>query len=111
MKSRLGVDCSYWKARRAKGAARDGLYGTYEESYDRMASYLYMLEQANPGTITTLVRDDNQQFKYAFVSLGVWRTAIPHLRQVRPCYFNVLPNGTCYLTNSIHLSFQYMYYQ
>ena len=84
MKSQLGVTCSYWKARRARLSARDNVYGTAEESYRSMYSYMYMLEQANPGTYTRIERDAEGRFKYVFVSLGAWRWAIPHLRKVSP---------------------------
>ena len=85
-KSQLGVPSSYWKARRAAMKARDTTYGTDEESYQRMYSYMHMLEQSNPGTYTRIERDTEGRFKYAFVSLGVWRRAVPYLRKVSPSF-------------------------
>ena len=82
-KSQYGVSCSYWKARRARLAAREVKHGTDEVNYRDIIPYLHMLEQTNPGTYTRLEMDSSQRFKYAFVSFGVWRKAIPYLRKVK----------------------------
>ena len=44
--------------------------GSPEESYGGLPCYCYMLEQNNPGTITNIVIDVDNQFKYLFMVLG-----------------------------------------
>ena len=83
-RSEYGVSCSYWKARRARATAIEVKHGTYEDSYRDIIPYLHMLEQTNAGTYTKLELDASQRFKYAFISFGAWRKAIPYLRKVIP---------------------------
>ena len=40
-------------------------------SYQKLPSYLYMLEKKNPGTMTHLETDQIGHFKYFFMALGV----------------------------------------
>ena len=76
------------------------MYGTDEESYHSIYSYMHMLEQANPGTYTRVECDSNGHFNYAFVSIGVWRRAIPHLRKVRRSCPLIPLYSTCHLLPS-----------
>ena len=93
-KFEYGVSCSYWKARRARLTAREVKHGTDEDSYRDIIPYMHMLEQTNPGTYTKLELDASQRFKYAFVSFGVWRKAIPYLRKVIPHVCTVILHVT-----------------
>ena len=73
---------SWCKANRARLVAQQLLMGTAEESYAKMPGYLYMLQVSNPGTHVSLEMDPQSRFKYMFLSLGPWRRAVRHLRQV-----------------------------
>lgn len=61
---------TYWKAFEGRRLARDMANGTAEEGYALLPSYCYVLEQKNPGTVTTIARDRNDRFKYVFIAFG-----------------------------------------
>ncbi|KAK2637621.1 hypothetical protein Ddye_025416 [Dipteronia dyeriana] len=65
----FGISCNYHKAYRAKHIALDEVQGTPVESYRILPSYLYMLEQTNPGTIIHLHTDSANRFMYMFFCL------------------------------------------
>ena len=44
--------------------------GSPKESYGASPCYCYMLQQKNYGTITDIVTDVDNQFKYLFMSFG-----------------------------------------
>ena len=69
MKNR-GVTISYHKAWRAKQMAASGIRGAPHMSFTLLPRYLHMLKKLNPGTVTHLVVDDNQVFKYFFHGVG-----------------------------------------
>ena len=48
--------------------AKSNVKGTREHGYAVLNVYQYMLEVANPGSKTTLLLDENERFKYFFVS-------------------------------------------
>ncbi|TXG50204.1 hypothetical protein EZV62_022728 [Acer yangbiense] len=54
LQTEFGISCNYHKGYRAKHIALDEVQGIPVESYRILPSYLYMLEQTNPGTITDL---------------------------------------------------------
>ncbi|XP_062104417.1 uncharacterized protein LOC133815617 [Humulus lupulus] len=55
--------------------------GTLEASYQKLPSYLFMLQQKNPGTLTDFVTEEDR-FKYCFFSLGVSRRGFRTCRPV-----------------------------
>ncbi|RVW45505.1 hypothetical protein CK203_091441 [Vitis vinifera] len=65
-----GVQISYDKAWRAKELAFGSIRGSPEESYNTLSSYCNVLEQKNLGTITDIVTDCDNQFKYFFMLIG-----------------------------------------
>ncbi|KAK2649709.1 hypothetical protein Ddye_017198 [Dipteronia dyeriana] len=65
----FGISCNYHKAYRAKHIALDEVQGTPVESYRIFPSYLYMLEQTNPETITDLHTYSANRFMYMFFCL------------------------------------------
>ena len=77
---KYGVQISYDKTWRVKEFAPNSIKGSPEESYGALPSYCYMLEQKNPGTITDIVTDVDNQFKYLFMAFGAcifgFRTSI-----------------------------------
>ncbi|RVW41866.1 hypothetical protein CK203_104740 [Vitis vinifera] len=70
IRKQYGVQISYDKAWRAKELALGSIRGSPEESYNTLSSYCYVLEQKNLGTITDIVTDCDNQFKYFFMSIG-----------------------------------------
>ncbi|RVW82952.1 hypothetical protein CK203_038338 [Vitis vinifera] len=70
IQKQYGVQISYDKAWRAKELALGSIRGSPEESYNTLSSYCYVLEQKNLGTITDIVTDCDNQFKYFFMSIG-----------------------------------------
>ncbi|WJZ85788.1 hypothetical protein VitviT2T_005306 [Vitis vinifera] len=70
IRKQYGIQISYDKAWRAKELALGSIRGSPEESYNTLPSYCYVLEQKNPGTITDIVTDCDNQFKYFFMSIG-----------------------------------------
>ncbi|TXG67582.1 hypothetical protein EZV62_008857 [Acer yangbiense] len=59
MQREFGISCNYHKGYRARHIALEEVQGTPVESYSILPSYLYMLEQANPGTVTDLYTDSS----------------------------------------------------
>ncbi|XP_062078413.1 uncharacterized protein LOC133782947 isoform X1 [Humulus lupulus] len=81
MKKIFGIDTSYENAWRCREKALTYVRGTYEDSYCKLSSYLHMLQQKNPGTITDFVTEDGR-FLYCFVSLGFCRRGFRFFRPV-----------------------------
>lgn len=65
-----GINMSYEKAWRCREKALSYIRGTPAASYQKLPSYLYMLREKNPGSITDLVLDEGGRFKYFFMALG-----------------------------------------
>ncbi|XP_048605191.1 uncharacterized protein LOC125582489 [Brassica napus] len=82
VKNKLGVKVSYSTALRGKHQAVNDLRGNPEESFARLPSYLYMLERMNHDTITRLVVDETNQFKYMFFALGACIEGFKAMRKV-----------------------------
>ena len=53
-----------------KEYAQNIIYEDLFHSFKLLPSYFYMLEKENPGTITKLLKDEENKFEYAFMSLG-----------------------------------------
>ncbi|KAK0588532.1 hypothetical protein LWI29_002170 [Acer saccharum] len=66
MQREFGISCNYHKGYRARHIALEEVQGTPVESYSILPSYLYMLEQTNPGTITDFHTDSSDRFMYMF---------------------------------------------
>ena len=56
--------------------------GTSESGYEKLPAYLYMIRRANPGTLTRLVVDESQRFKYLFLAFGASINGFPFMRKV-----------------------------
>ncbi|XP_062086202.1 uncharacterized protein LOC133792313 [Humulus lupulus] len=66
-----GVHMSYAKAWRCREHALAYIRGTPESSFQKLPSFIYMMEQKNPRTVTHLQMDNEGRFKYCFMALGV----------------------------------------
>ncbi|TXG52386.1 hypothetical protein EZV62_021555 [Acer yangbiense] len=65
MQREFGISCNYHKGYRARHIALEEVQGTPVESYSILPSYLYMLEQTNPGTITDFHTDSSDRLHKA----------------------------------------------
>ena len=61
---------SYDKAWKTREFALSSIRGSPDESYSALPSYCFVLEQKVPSTITNIVIDHDNQFKYFFY--GSW---------------------------------------
>ncbi|XP_070025065.1 uncharacterized protein [Nicotiana sylvestris] len=64
-----GMDLSYMQAWRSKEKIMQLLRLSPSESYKKMPTYLYMLEYANPGSVTRLHTEGDGSFLYAFIAI------------------------------------------
>ncbi|CAA7062236.1 unnamed protein product [Microthlaspi erraticum] len=70
LNKRYGVKIDYWKSYRTLKYARQLVRGTPESGYAEIPSYLYRIRRANPGTLTKLVIDKEDRFKFLFIAFG-----------------------------------------
>lgn len=70
MRTEYGCELSYSQAWESREYAINEVRGIPEKSYGKIPKYLYMLEEANPGTYTNLETDCDGRFKYLFISFG-----------------------------------------
>lgn len=82
----LRLSASYMKCYRAKEQAMFDLRGPDDDSYMKLAEYLYMLKLANPGTVAdieTEVDDEGvERFLYMFLAFGASIKGFQKLRLV-----------------------------
>ncbi|XP_062080024.1 uncharacterized protein LOC133784765 [Humulus lupulus] len=60
----------YTKAWRSREKALRLVRGNPDDSYQKLPIYLYMLKQANPRTITHLLTDKEDRFKYLYIAFS-----------------------------------------
>ncbi|XP_075084936.1 uncharacterized protein LOC142168176 [Nicotiana tabacum] len=70
MKKAHGIDVGYEKVWRAIQKGISLLRGTTEGNYEQLPSYLYMIEQKNPGLYTNIKRDAENRFVYMYFMYG-----------------------------------------
>ena len=77
----FGISISYMKAYRSREAALECIRGNPEESYTLLPSFLYMIQETNPGSIVNLKTTEDNTFLYAFMALKAsidgWQHCIP----------------------------------
>ncbi|XP_075101234.1 uncharacterized protein LOC142176786 [Nicotiana tabacum] len=66
MKKKFGIDIGYHKAWRAIQKTIACIRGTPGENYQILPSYLHMMVCKNPGTYTSIKRDEQNRFAYMF---------------------------------------------
>ncbi|KAJ9566475.1 hypothetical protein OSB04_002441 [Centaurea solstitialis] len=82
-REQYGVTIPYATAWRARWKAITLIRGSHAESFTRLPMYLYNLERANPGTITSIRTDSSGRFAECFVAVGVAiHTFLQNLRPV-----------------------------
>ncbi|XP_070056713.1 uncharacterized protein [Nicotiana tomentosiformis] len=82
------MNLTYIQAWRAKKKALEFLRGYPADSYSRLPSYLYILENTYPGLVVKLQKTEDECFLYAFVVLS---TSIKGWEYCRPV---VVVDGT-----------------
>ncbi|XP_018480029.2 uncharacterized protein LOC108851107 [Raphanus sativus] len=79
---RVGVTVSYPTAWRGRRQAANEVRGSPEESFSLLHSYMYMLEKQNPDTVTRVVVDEANKFKYLFFALEASIEGFSAMRKV-----------------------------
>lgn len=82
VRNELNLQCSYWKAWKAKNIAQDLVRGTAAHNFAILPSYCYMLKKANDGTVTHIEVDGDNRFKYFFMALGPQIRGFRYMRKV-----------------------------
>ncbi|XP_010419363.1 PREDICTED: uncharacterized protein LOC104705068 [Camelina sativa] len=70
IRTEYGCDLTYSQAWESREYAVNEVRGIPEKSYGKIPKYLYMIQEANPGTFTNYEVDCNSRFKYLFISFG-----------------------------------------
>ncbi|KAK2661082.1 hypothetical protein Ddye_007615 [Dipteronia dyeriana] len=70
MRELHGIHLSHNKAYRSKGHTLNQVFYGPWESFQSLPSYYYVLEQANPRTVTKIKTDSQNRFKYGFMKIG-----------------------------------------
>ena len=66
----FGIQISYRKAWLAKEIALLDIRGSYEDSFRILPSYCIELERTNPGSVSHLIREDDDSFQRLFWAFG-----------------------------------------
>ncbi|XP_073067277.1 uncharacterized protein [Primulina eburnea] len=82
MMQNRGINITYYKAWKGKEFALNKLRGDPDESFHMLPSYLNMVKQVNPGSITHLVVDDSNRFRYMFLAYGSCISGYKFMRKV-----------------------------
>ena len=95
------VQISYDKAQRVRELALSSIRVSPKESYNTLSSYCYVLKQKNLGTITDIVTDCDNQFKYFFMPIGTslvgFHTSIRHVVAVDGTFLKAKFLGTLFI--------------
>ncbi|KAL6551297.1 hypothetical protein OROMI_021785 [Orobanche minor] len=78
----------YSTALSARNQALTMTYGDLSESFRKLPSYFYMLEQSNPGSVVYLQTDEAGAFEYCFMSLAA------SIRGFKACRHVIVVDGT-----------------
>ncbi|XP_050936236.1 uncharacterized protein LOC127144368 [Cucumis melo] len=83
MRTKLGVNVSYYKAWRAKELVMNSLNGEAKESYALIPNFFMKLKEINPGSFTAYETDTEGHFKYCFMAIGAciegWKYCRPNI--------------------------------
>ncbi|XP_057803131.1 uncharacterized protein LOC131018427 [Salvia miltiorrhiza] len=83
MQRLFGIEINYSFALRARNIAIKMMSGDFENSYQMLPSYLYMLRSSNLGTLYDLEMKSDGEFHHMFVTLGQSVAAFEsHLRPI-----------------------------
>ncbi|KAL8513715.1 hypothetical protein ACS0TY_012997 [Phlomoides rotata] len=80
-----GFHIPYWKAWRTIEAAKNQLWGSYDDSYDQLRWYCAAISSTNPGSVVSLEHNsDTQHFERVFISFNA---CIEGFKSCRPMLF------------------------
>ncbi|XP_024009592.1 uncharacterized protein LOC112084600 [Eutrema salsugineum] len=82
MKMVYGIDIDYWKLYKALVHARELEQGTWESGYEDLPMFLHKIKAANPGTITRLICDEQDRFRFLFIAFGACINGFQFIRNV-----------------------------
>ena len=82
VREELKVQCSYWKAWKARKFAQHLIRGTPKHSFGMLPSYCHVLKEVNPDTVTHIELDSDNKFKYFFMALGAAIRGFRFMRKV-----------------------------
>ncbi|KAL5552526.1 hypothetical protein UlMin_039927 [Ulmus minor] len=82
VKKVLGVTVNYQKAWRAMQNAKDEVLGPVNDSFGLLPSYCHVLKKNNPESMTKIMKDSENRFKFLFVAYGVSIESWKHCRPV-----------------------------
>ncbi|XP_057785642.1 uncharacterized protein LOC131003177 [Salvia miltiorrhiza] len=75
----FGIEMGYKFALRSRDIAIEMMYGAFEQSYQRLPTYLYLLRERNPGTLYDVQTSTlTGEFRYMFLALGQSIHAFKH---------------------------------
>ncbi|KAK2655792.1 hypothetical protein Ddye_008844 [Dipteronia dyeriana] len=94
-----------------KEHAKTILYGKPEDSYQLLPAYFHLLKVTNPGTLTAIHTDLNNNFLYAFFALGQcikgFQTVIRPVIAIDATHLKGAFEGFIYVASCIPYSFWY----
>ncbi|XP_057786783.1 uncharacterized protein LOC131004175 [Salvia miltiorrhiza] len=70
LRREYGFVVDYQMALIGRNHAISMIYGDTDKSFQLLPSYLYMLQESNPGSIVALQTDSVDRFQYAFMAIG-----------------------------------------
>ncbi|XP_024009179.1 uncharacterized protein LOC112084175 [Eutrema salsugineum] len=82
MKAVYGIAIDYWKSYKALVHARELEQDTWESGYEDLPMFLHKIKAANPGTITRLICDEQDRFRFLFIAFGACINGFRFIRNV-----------------------------
>ncbi|XP_057790698.1 protein FAR1-RELATED SEQUENCE 5-like [Salvia miltiorrhiza] len=70
LQRQFGIQVDYKTALMGRNYAVSMIYGDTDRSFQQLPSYLFMVQQANPGTVVELQTDSSNCFQYVFMALS-----------------------------------------
>ena len=81
MQVEYGISVNYMKAWRSRDIALEHIRGKPDESFSFLPSFLYMVQQTNPGSMVELKTTDDGRFLYVYMalyaSINGWKHCMP----------------------------------
>ncbi|XP_022870057.1 uncharacterized protein LOC111389366 [Olea europaea var. sylvestris] len=77
-----GVSLNYFQAWRSREETLKVLRGDPTDSFNKILAFFSVLQQINPGSVTSLEIDGHNRFKYCFMALGASIRGWKHCRPI-----------------------------
>jgi hypothetical protein len=82
MRTEKKIPISYWTAWRSGRIAQERDRGTPESNFADLPLFCHMIMEKNDGTVALMSTDNDDRFKYLFLSFGQCIRAFPVLKKV-----------------------------